>query len=107
MSGNIGTDVTHGSKSVEGRVLGAGGIRMFTSLPREVSLADDGLTVHVKPPIELAGLRAGPAATTRLESFTCGQQTSLGELLTPDNNPRVFRIVLIVGCRYRCQRLGS
>ena len=51
---------------------------MFTSLPREVSLADDGVTVHVKPPVELLGLRAGPATTTTLPSLGCGNQTSLG-----------------------------
>jgi hypothetical protein len=39
MSGNIGTDVTRGAGSVGGSVKGAGGIRMFTSLPREISLA--------------------------------------------------------------------
>ena len=59
MSGNIGTDVTHGAASVTGNVKGAGGIRMFTSLPREISLAADGSTVHVKPPAELSGLRSG------------------------------------------------
>ena len=78
MSGNIGTDVTHGAQSVGGHVPGAGGIRMFTSLPREVELADDGLTVHVKPPRELSGLRSGAAKATPLAAFKCGQQTSLG-----------------------------
>ena len=79
MSGNIGTDVTRGAASVEGSVPGAGGIRMFTSLPREISLAADGSTVHVKPPIELSdGLRSGPAKTKTLPSFACGQHTSLG-----------------------------
>jgi sucrose-6-phosphate hydrolase SacC (GH32 family) len=82
MSGNIGTDVTQGSHSVEGHVPGAGGIRMFTSLPREVSLADDGSTVHVKPPLELEGLRAGPAKTTTLAAFACGKQTLLDSNIT-------------------------
>ena len=78
MSGNIGTDVTHGSASVAGHVPGASGIRMFTSLPREVQLADDGQTVHVKPPAELAGLRAGPATTTALPKLKCGDRKVLG-----------------------------
>jgi sucrose-6-phosphate hydrolase SacC (GH32 family) len=81
MSGNIGTDVTHGAAPVGGSVLGAGGIRMFTSLPREISLAEDGSTVHVKPPVELSeGLRISGAApkTATVPSFTCGQQTLLG-----------------------------
>lgn len=59
MSGNIGTDVTRGAASITGTVKGAGGIRLFTSLPREISLAADGSTVHVKPPAELSGLRSG------------------------------------------------
>ena len=50
---------------------------MFTSLPREVELANDG-TVHVKPPPELSGLRARAAKTTPLTAFKCGHQTSLG-----------------------------
>ena len=70
--------MTHGSGSVVGSVPGASGIRFFTSLPREVSLADDGLTVHVKPPAELSGLRSGPPKVTSLPSFDCGKQALLG-----------------------------
>jgi hypothetical protein len=43
MYGNIGADVTQGPASVEGP-----GIRYFTSLPRDISLAEDGVTVHAR-----------------------------------------------------------
>jgi sucrose-6-phosphate hydrolase SacC (GH32 family) len=55
MLGNIGADVTQGAATVAAQK--AIKIRFFTALPREISLAADGETVHVRPPKELVGLR--------------------------------------------------
>ena len=79
---------------------------MYTSLPREVELADDGLTVHVKPPRELSGLRAGAAKATPLAAFKCGQQTSLGADVVTGEFEVTLDVAGIqqVGTRSLCRR---
>ena len=67
-------DVTHGANSVMTKKPWTIRIRFFTALPREVVLAADGETVHVRPPAELEGLRAAgvPPTTAADAPLLCG-----------------------------------
>ena len=58
-------------------------IRFYTALPREITLAPDGKTVHVRPPEELVGLRAkgvAPAVVADV-ALACGSRTPLSSTL--------------------------
>ena len=78
MYGNIGSDVVR-SPVNPWPEHEAKGLRFFNSLPRDVSLAADGQTVHVRPPPELKGLRASasPTVTAAAERLECGKHRVL------------------------------
>eukprot|EP01047_Picozoa_sp_COSAG01_P005344 COSAG01_NODE_181_length_22873_cov_12.951392_22_plen_514_part_00 len=76
MSGNIGTDVVHsGVNPWVGHE--KPGLRFFNALPRDVSLAADGVTVHVRPPRELQALRFPTSTTIPEQAMWCGQHIAL------------------------------
>ena len=66
--GNIRTDVSQGGALAPAEPFPK---FFFTSLPRELTIADDGETLLVRPPLELHSLRASPLASVTSETLRC------------------------------------
>ena len=66
--GNIRTDVSQGGALAPAEPFP---MFFFTSLPRELTIADDGETLLVRPPLELHSLRASPLASVTSETLRC------------------------------------